>query len=197
MTIADARAGRSTALLKQATAVQMLTEVKDGVGIGPAVGGTGSAFHFGHNGANEGFHSELVYYPELGVGAAVMTNADNGPPLIREVMFAIAAEYSLPDRQPLRVEVVAVDSAQVAGIMGRYLLRVGPGLPGNVTWEGGKLMLRAPQIPDEELVPTSASSFVMMPLGWRVSFARDGTGRATALNITRPQGPPVEGTRQP
>jgi CubicO group peptidase (beta-lactamase class C family) len=197
LAIADARAGRSTALLKQETARQMLTEVKAGYGIGPGLGGTGTAFNFGHGGANEGFHSELRYYPELGVGAAVMTNGDGGPLLIREVMYAIAAEYGWPDRKPQRVETIALDSAKAAGILGSWRLNVGPGIPGTITREDGKLMFRAPQIPDEELVPVSESSFVMLPLGWRVAFERDATGRATTLKVTRPQGPPIEGSRQP
>ena len=174
----------------------MITEVKGGFGIGPAVGGSGTAFHFGHGGANEGFHSELVYYPELGVGAAVMTNGDGGPLLIREVMFAIAAEYGWPDRAPQRVEVVALDSAKAAAITGSWMLRVQQGITANITREGDKLMMRAPGIPDEELMPLSDASFMMSPLGWRVMFTRDATGRATGLRVTRPLGPPVEGTRQ-
>ena len=197
LAIADARAGRSSALLKPETARQMLTEVKGGFGIGPSVGGTGTAFRFGHGGANAGFHSELVYYPELGVGAAVMTNGDGGPLLIREVMYALASEYGWPDRKPQRVEAIALDSAKAAGILGSWQLRVGPGITGTITREDGKIMFRAPQIPDEELVAVSDSSFVMVPLGWRATFTRDSTGRATTLRVTRPQGPPVEGTRQP
>ena len=197
LAIADARAGRSTALLKQATAQQMLTEVKGGYGLGPGISGTGTAFAFGHGGANAGFHSELRYYPELGIGAAVMTNGDGGPPLIREIMYAIAAEYGLPDRKPTRVEVVALDSARTAWIVGSYQLNVGSGLSATVTREGAKLMLRAPQIPDEELVAMSDSTFVMTPLGWRATFARDASGRATGVRVTRGMGPPIEGTRQP
>ena len=53
--IADARAGRSTALLSQTMAAQMLTAQKGEIGLGPFVGGSGRNFHFGHGGANEGF----------------------------------------------------------------------------------------------------------------------------------------------
>jgi hypothetical protein len=56
-------------------------------------------------------------------------------------------------------------------------------------------MLRAPQIPTEELLPESETSFVTGTLGWRVTFARDSAGRATALTVTRENGPPVQGTR--
>ena len=194
--ITDARSGRSTALLSQAMTTQMLTAQKDQVGLGPFVGGTGRNFHFGHGGANEGFHSELIMYPELGVGAAVMTNGDGGPPLIREILRSLAAEYGWPDYQAKRVTVVALDSAAAAGIAGHYKLRVGPGIPAEIKWEGGKLMLRAPQIPEQELLPESPTSFIMSALGWRLDFTRDATGRATALKVTRDGGPPIEGTRE-
>jgi CubicO group peptidase (beta-lactamase class C family) len=197
LAITAARAGTSTALLKQATAQQMLTEVKGGFGIGPGVNGTGTAFNFGHGGANAGFHSQLVMYPELGVGAVVMTNGDGGPQLIRELLFAIAAEYGWPDRAPERLTATTMDSAAMAGLAGSYRLSVPGSITANVTYEGGRLLLRAPQIPDEELVPLADTSFVMTPLGWRARFTRDATGRATSVRITRGSGPPIEGVRQP
>jgi CubicO group peptidase (beta-lactamase class C family) len=195
--ITDARAGRSTALLSQATTTQMLTAVKDGIGLGPFVGGSGRAFHFGHGGANEGFHSELVMYPEIGVGAAIMTNGDRGPLLMREVLLALAAEYGWPEYGPTRVTVVTLDSAARAGLTGRYQLRVGPGIPAEIRESGGRLTLHAAQIPVEELLPESDSRFVTSTLGWRITFTRDATGRATGLTITRQAGPPIEGPRSP
>jgi CubicO group peptidase (beta-lactamase class C family) len=202
LAVADARAGRSPKLLSQATAERMLTEVKpgSGYGIGPGLGGTGRAFHFGHGGANEGFHSELVYYPELGVGAAVMTNGDRGPFLIREVMLALAAEYGWPDRAPTRVAVVPLAPEQAAGLAGRYRLRVGPpeGIPVEIRRDGERLVLSAPQFPpNEELLPESDSRFVLSTLGWRVTFARGSAGRATGLTVDRVGAPPIEGTREP
>lgn len=193
--IADARAGRSTALLSQATATQMLTRQKGDAGLGPFLGGSGRTFRFGHGGANEGFHSELTMYPELGSGAAIMTNGDGGPPLMREVLRALATEYGWPDHAPMQITVVALDSAAVAGLAGSYHLRVGPGIPAEVRQEGARLTLHAPQLPTEELLPVSDTSFVMATLGWRVTFARDARGRATGLTVARPNGPPIEGKR--
>jgi CubicO group peptidase (beta-lactamase class C family) len=194
--ITEARAGRSTALLSRAMTTQMLTAQKGEVGLGPFVGGTGRNFHFGHGGANEGFHSELVMYPELGMGAAVMTNGDGGPLLIREILRGIAAEYGWPDYAAKRVTVVALDSAAAAGIAGHYKLRAGPGIPAEIKWEEGRLMLHAPQIPVQELLPESPTDFVMSTLGWHVTFARNASGRATALTVTRDGGPPIEGSRE-
>jgi len=195
--ITEARAGRSTLLLSQAMVTQMLTPVKDGIGLGPFVSGTGRAFKFGHGGANEGFHSDLVMFPELGVGAAVMTNGDGGPMLIREVLRALASEYQWPDYAAKRVTTVALSPAAAAGLVGKYLLRVGPGIQAEVRRDGDRLVLTAPQIPVEELLPESDTSFVTSTLGWRVTFTLEASGRAKALTVFRENGPPIEGARVP
>lgn len=194
--IASARAGRDDALLAPDTVAQMLTAGLGPVGLGPFVGGAGTAFHFGHGGANEGFLCDLVMYPELGVGAAIMTNGQGASLLMREVQLALAAEYDWPAPEPRRVAVVVLDAAAAAGLTGHYQLDVGLGIRAEVCRDGGRLLLLAPRIPVEELLPESDSSFVTATLGWRVSFERDAsTGRATGLTVTRAQGPPVEGTR--
>jgi CubicO group peptidase (beta-lactamase class C family) len=195
LAITDARAGRSTALLSQSTVTQMLTAQKGQIGLGPFVGGSGRAFYFGHGGANEGFHCDVVMFPELGVGAVVMTNGDGGPLLIREIQAALAAEYEWPDRGPKQVNVVSLDSTTALALAGEYRLRIGPGIPATVAWEDDRLMLRAPQIPTTELLPESDTSFVMATLGWRVTFARDASGRGTALTVSRDGAPPIEGVR--
>ena len=197
LAITAARAGKSTTLLSQPMVAQMLTPVKDGIGLGPFVGGTGRNFHFGHGGANEGFHSQLVMYPELGVGAAVMTNGDGGPELIGEVLRALAAEYQWPDYAAKQVTTVALEPAAVAGLLGKYLLRVGPGIRAEVRKDGDKLMLTSSQIPAQELLAESDTSFVTSTLGWRVTFARDASGKATGLTVFLDSGPQLQGSRVP
>ena len=210
ITVADARAGRAAttgdALLSRRLATEMLTAQTTGarrapdmsgdVGLGPFVGGSGRAFHFGHGGVNEGFVSDLIAYPELGTGAAIMANGDGAHLLLRELKLALAAEYGWPDVAPRRVAVVALSPARAAGLVGRYTLKVGPGVPAEVRQEGGRLLLRAPQLPpDEELLPESDTRFVTSTLGWRVSFARDASGRATQLVVLREGGRQVVGER--
>ena len=191
--ITDARAGRSTSLLSQGMTQQMLTAQKNEVGLGPFVGGTGRNFHFGHGGANEGFHSQLVMYPELGVGAAVMTNGDGGPMLISEVLRSLAAEYGWPDYGAERVTALTLDAKTVAGLVGTYMVQ---GLEAKVEQDSGRLMLRvARQLPEQELIPKSDTSFVMASLGWQVSFKRDASGRATAISLNPGAGGAIEGKR--
>ena len=191
--ITDARAGRSTTLLSQSMTQQMLTAQKNEIGLGPFVGGSGRNFHFGHGGDNEGFHAELVMYPELGAGAAVMTNGDGGPILIPEVLRSLAAEYGWPDYGAERVTAIKLDAKAVAGLVGTYMLQ---GLEARVVQDSGRLILRVPrQLPDQELIPKSDTSFVMGALGWQVAFKRDASGRATAISVNPGSGGAIEGKR--
>jgi beta-lactamase family protein len=195
LAIADACAGRSKALLSQGMTQQMLTRQKDQIGLGPFVGGAGRNFHFGHGGANEGFHSELVMYPELGVGAAVMTNGDGGPTLIREVLRSLAAEYGWPDYGAEQVQAVTLDAKAIEGLVGTYHLQVGPGIEARVEKDSDRLMFRAQALPEQELIPKSDTSSVMASLGWQVSVARDAAGRTTTMTVNTGPGGMVEGKR--
>jgi hypothetical protein len=126
-----------------------------------------------------------------------MTNGDGGPQLIGEVMRALAAEYQWPDYGAKQVTTVAVEPAAVAGLLGKYLMRVGPGVRAEVRKDGDKLMLKSSEFPAQELLAESDTSFVTSTLGWRVTFARDASGKATGITVLLDSGPQLQGSRVP
>jgi CubicO group peptidase (beta-lactamase class C family) len=65
-------------------------------GIGFGCKGQGDNFQFGHEGANAGFLALMRIYPNVGQGAVVMINSNEGHPLLEEIMRAIAFEYEWP-----------------------------------------------------------------------------------------------------
>ena len=176
LAIAAARAGADTTLLPRAMAEQMLTIQKTPFGIGPSIEGSGRAFRFGHGGANEGYRANLLYYPEAGVGIAVMTNSDVGDDLFTELQFAIAEEYEWPDFAPKKIRAVVRDSASLAPFAGQYTLSYNnQTFPLTVTLDGGTLNYQFPFAPGkEELVPAdSAGAFNTAGRGWSVVFVGD------------------------
>ncbi|UQA63379.1 serine hydrolase [Polyangium aurulentum] len=195
--IADARAGRSKALLSQATAEQMLTPVKGGYGLGPVISGSGRSLEFGHGGSTVGFNCTLTMYPEIGAGAVMMTNnEEGGQALLNEIMLALAAEYGWPDGAPMRVTAIELSAASAAGVAGSYALLAPVGGTAEVKQEGGRLVMLAPRLPKEELIPQSETEFVMGTLGYRVTFKREAGGKATGMTVDG-GGMVVEGTRKP
>ncbi len=176
LAIAAARAGTDTTLLPRAVAEEMLTVQKGSWGIGPSLNGSGRAFRFGHGGANEGYRAELLYYPEEGVGAAVMTNSDRGSALIQELLYALSAEYGWLDYAPKRINEVERDSAALEPYVGNYVLSLnGQKLPFAVEFVAGKLHYRvAGESESSELIPAdSAGGFHALNNGWKIEFSGD------------------------
>jgi len=82
--------------LKQESAKTMMTRVPNAGGIGIGIDGEGNAFRFRHTGGNAGFVCYAVSFADIGRGAVIMTNSDNGFPLIYEITRAISKEYNWP-----------------------------------------------------------------------------------------------------
>lgn len=90
--------GEDISLLKQSSAQTMMTRVPNAGGIGIGIDGEGKAFRFRHTGGNAGFTCYAVSFADTGRGIVIMTNSDNGFPLIHEIVRAVSREY---DWQPM------------------------------------------------------------------------------------------------
>ena len=130
LAVQSAHAGQSGALLSQALAREMLAPqvpASDRIG-GLAALGLGPFVadgRFGHSGGNEGFRCHLLAYTELGKGAAVMTNSDNGGSFLQHAFAAIADAYSWPDYVKDIVEPDWPDASTLRACAGTYRLRDG------------------------------------------------------------------------
>ena len=104
--IALARAvrGDAHAILNAASARQLMTRGRGNWGLGVDLGPTDAPRQFGHTGANAGFQSAFIMYPDTCQGAVVMTNSDEGNWLMSEVMDAIGSAYGWPGRQAPAVQ---------------------------------------------------------------------------------------------
>jgi CubicO group peptidase (beta-lactamase class C family) len=184
MEIAAARAGKSNKVLSRTMATQMLTMQKAPVGLGPFLEGSGPAFRFGHGGSDAGFHSELVYFPETGKGAAVMVNSDGGQPMLREILYSIAAEYEWPEFAPRTIEAVPMDSTALDQVVGVYEVTKPDATTLAVTRRGARLYLEqdASGFP-LEVVFTSPTEAVILDGGDVFTLTKDESGRVTALNF--------------
>ncbi len=103
-----AKAGKENVLLSSAMTQQMFTSqaLEQGanvVGLGVFLYGEGETARFGHTGGNEGIRCEFIAYQNRGQGAVVMTNSDEGWPIIQDLLATIAEEYSWPDFRPAQL----------------------------------------------------------------------------------------------
>ena len=115
--IAQSRRGKSNRVLSQKMTEEMLTEVKDGAGLGFFVEKENPG-QFGHNGADEGFQALLTMNSETGKGVAIMADSDNGIAVADLVLRSVAKEYAWNYKfggpLPALVIVAKVRGAQVA-----------------------------------------------------------------------------------
>lgn len=89
----------------------------DFVGLSFFCSGKGEGFHFGHGGWDEGFVAQMRFYKNIGKGAVVMVNSNEGYPILDEILRAIAKEYEWPDALPKeKTEVVLPNLHAYAGI---------------------------------------------------------------------------------
>jgi hypothetical protein len=175
-------------------ATQMLTVQKGTFGLGPHVEGAGQALRFGHGGSNEGFRCEVIYFPEIGAGAAVMTNGDAGSALAQEILYAVAAEYRWPEYGPREVEPVALDSTAAARLTGTYGLdqpaaarligRTDVGIAVAISLEGGRLFLVEPNfLPRTEVVVLPGNRLLGVESGLEVSYVIGPTGVVDRIEL--------------
>ncbi|RKG96459.1 tetratricopeptide repeat protein [Corallococcus sp. CA053C] len=105
--VSKARAGKSSRVVSQAMAKQMLTKQSDDFGIG--FQWEEGKNRFGHGGSNEGFQCSLTAFADSGSGVVIMTNSDSGYMLLDRIADSVAAEYGwksyVPRPAPMFIQV--------------------------------------------------------------------------------------------
>ena len=174
-------------LLSREAARQMFTPPLAGsnYGLGIGVEGDGENFQLGHNGGTEGFRCALVAYPRAGRGAIVMTNSDNGGPLLNEILRAVAREYGWPDYRVVEKSAVPLAPEAFDAFVGRYE-REDTTLA--VFRSGGRFYLRFAGRPRVEIFPQSGHEFFSLDEPDVFAFERDASGRVT--HLVRRSAPP-------
>lgn len=97
--------GRSATVLTRAMMQEMVTPV--GVGsyaVGFSIARKGEGWYFEHSGGNWGFRCHAIAHRARGYGVVVMSNGDNGFPLLQEVIDRVARAYGwdMLDKPALR-----------------------------------------------------------------------------------------------
>lgn len=174
----EAYTGRSSKVISQQMAQQMLSVQFEDWGLGVQLSGTDETLRFSHSGGNEGYRCYLTAYVTRGQGAAVMTNSDAGAALYNEILRSIAAEYKWPDFQPATKQAIALPASQLRRLAGRYRPAQGPDFV--VRFEDGRLTIQRGEEPAAELLAEAESQFFTLD-GAAVRFLLDSRGRPSGL----------------
>jgi CubicO group peptidase (beta-lactamase class C family) len=178
--VQNALAGKSSKVINQATAREMLKPVMSGWGLGIGTGGAPGHPWFEHNGANEGFRSDLVAY-DSGDGFVIMTNSDSGGAVMSEVVRTIAAEYKWPDFGPAARTRLANAPKDTDHYVGAY--EVNRFLPMMVTRQGDALVVQQPGGPPQQYFPESDRVWFSMLGDQKMEFDVGPDGQVAGMAL--------------
>jgi CubicO group peptidase (beta-lactamase class C family) len=176
--------GKSSKILSQPMARQMLTHQFGNWGLGFGLEFPGSKPTFGHGGANEGFRCNLEAHTDTGQGLVVMTNSDSGSELTNEIFRAVSKEYAWPDYHPVEHTLIKLDPSVYTPYAGAYDI---PGVGTlTVTVKPTGLYIQAEPFGPEpiQLLPETPNQFFV--LTGDITFAFDrlaATGPVYQLTI--------------
>ena len=176
-------AGKSSKILNQAVARQMLAHQIGNWGLGFGLESSGGKQHFGHGGANEGYRCDLEAYTDSGQGVAIMTNSDSGSSIIAELLRSISQEYGWPDFGPAEHSLLKTNPASFQAYLGTYEVpNVGKVI---VTMKpDGPYVQADPLGPEpQQLLPESVTRFFILSSDVTFTFQKDDTGAFTKLVI--------------
>lgn len=135
-----------------------------------------------HNGGTGGFRSYLGCNRRSGRAAVVLTNSNVSVDDLGMHLVDPALPLA-PPATPVRRTVVAVDTATMDGLVGRYALT--PAFVLVVSRDGTRLFGQAPNQPRFELAAESADRWFVKVVDAQVEFERGPDGRATALVLVQ------------
>jgi CubicO group peptidase (beta-lactamase class C family) len=175
--------GKSSKILSQGMARQMLTRQMGVWGLGFGLESAGDKPHFGHGGANEGFRCNIETYTDSGQGFAVMTNSDSGGELTEEIFRAVAKEYGWPDYHPAEHVLIKINPATFATYPGTYEIPSVGKL--TISMKPTGLFVEAEPFGPEpqELLPESPTQFFVLSGDITFTFDKDAQGTITGLTL--------------
>jgi CubicO group peptidase (beta-lactamase class C family) len=158
---------------------QMLVAGQGHYGLGLVMGGASDHPYFTHDGVDAGFECVLVAYQRSGDGAIIMTNAQGGDRLAKEVLRSIASVYGWPDFQPITRTSVEVDPAVLATYTGVYELS--PTFSITISLVNGRLAQQGTNQRRFQLFPESRSRFFLKVVDAEMEFFATEAGQISHL----------------
>src|SRR3954471_226266 len=175
--------GKSAKVISPAMARQMLTNEKDGDGLGLFLLDTGRALRFNHNGRDDGFDTEMTATANTGQGVVIMINANDNSGMVSRIRHFVAREYHWPNVSTYVAPAAAsLPPAVAAQIAGRYELannQMIAFVPRN-----GRLSVLVDSLPDEDFILVDADHMVSADRDLRYAVIRDPSGAVTGLSLT-------------
>ncbi|MBR9998827.1 MAG: hypothetical protein KFF73_07640 [Cyclobacteriaceae bacterium] len=160
----------------------MLTKHMGDWGLGLSLTGQGDSYCFQLGGKNAGFTNFMIDYVREGNAAIVMTNADNGGNLIREIMRGISLFYGWEIASQRIIEPVDLPADELAKLTGRYYLDNEQDYFVEIKLKNGRLLVIDLNEQDStELSALDKSKFILLEYGDEVVFQNPERGKSASV----------------
>ncbi|MEZ4862857.1 MAG: serine hydrolase domain-containing protein [Caldilineaceae bacterium] len=148
-------------------------------GLGFFCNGKEDEFHFGHGGWDEGFVAQMRFYPNVGKGAVVMINSNEGHPLLDEILRAIAVADEWPAALPKeKTPVILSNLHEYKGI---YCSA--DGIQFQISVMEDNLLLHYGKQPPLAIFPASEVEFFNKAINADILFEKNEQAVVTALTM--------------
>lgn len=147
------------------------------VGLGWFCAGKEQNFRFFHEGWNHGYVATLLMLPEIGKGAVVMVNSNQGWMLGGEIIAAVGREYGWPALKELPEIVSVLPDGTYAGLY--------EGSSGKlvVTQDGQRLLVKLAPQQALPVYPAASGEFLATAINLRLRFSGGDTARPSELTV--------------
>jgi len=177
--------GESELLIPPELSREFLTPQVENEGLGIYLLGEGPTLRARHGGSMVGFICLLVFYPNSGQGAVLMSNSDGGRWLQQELLAAIAEEYEWPG-YPVRRILGTTTPEQLQELVGVYSLDSSPKYTFTVKIEDGAAVGQINKYPTFQLEPTTERDLFLLPReSLEILFRRGEDGTIAKVTLRR------------
>jgi CubicO group peptidase (beta-lactamase class C family) len=174
--------GKSGKVISPSMARQMLTNERDGDGLGLFLLDTGRALRFNHNGRDDGFDTELTATANTGQGVVIMINANDNSRMVSRIRNFVARQYHWPNASAYVAPAAAsLPPAVAAQIAGRYEFANNQMIA--FVPRDGRLSVLQDSLPDEDFILVDADHMVSAERNVRYTVVRDPSGAVTGLSL--------------
>jgi CubicO group peptidase (beta-lactamase class C family) len=132
--------GEEPGFISSSSARLMFTPIAANMAMGLNVDDRGNKLNLNRWGKTDGFTAYLIFYPERGQGAILLSNSTNGLFLIEEILRSVAAAYKWPHFAPQEKKLFRLDPDVYARYVGRY--EVNPDYILDITYEDYYLVIQ-------------------------------------------------------
>ena len=139
----------------------------------------GEELIFGHGGKNAGFTNNMTAFAHKGRALIIMTNADNGGKLMREIQNSISDYYDWSIGNHNEIEVISLSEDKLLEYAGKYMFEA-QGLTVEFQIKEGQLYANSP-VGILKLLPMSDTKFIDMDSETKIEFLVDE--KVTGLRV--------------